>query len=298
VGIRINPDLISTMLAGVTLDQQQEDQAIAELSSGRKVNQPSDDPAAEAGFIVNNAQASAVNSYLSNVSSLQATMQEADSTLNSVVTALTQAISLGVQGANGTLNQNDLNAIAQQVNGIQQQILGYANQSFQGNYLFAGTAVNVQPFVADSSSPSGVKYVGNSRVNNVEIGDGQAVPANLPGSQLFTAPGSDVFQALADLSSALQSGSNIPAAETEVQNAFNYVNTQRTFYDTTLSRLNTATSFLNDENLQLSQEENNLVGADMASAASQLTQADTDLDATLEAGGQISQLSLLNYLQY
>jgi flagellar hook-associated protein 3 FlgL len=298
VGIRINPDLYSSMLAGLALDQQQEDTAITELSSGRKVNQPSDNPAAVAGFIVNNSQASEVNSYLSNISSLQGTMQVADSTLDSVITALSQAISLGVEGADSTMNQTDRNAIAQQVNGIQQQILGYANESYQGNYLFAGTAVNVQPFVADSSSPSGVSYVGNTGVNNVEIGDGQAVPANLPGSQLFTASGSDVFQALADLSSSLQSGSNIPAAETEVQNAFDYVNAQSTFYGTTLSRLNTATSFLNEESLQLSQEENNLVGADMASAASQLTQAETDLDATLQAGGKISQLSLFNYLQY
>jgi flagellar hook-associated protein 3 FlgL len=139
--------------------------------------------------------------------------------------------------------------------------------------------------------------VGNTGVNNVEIGDGQAVPANLPGSQLFTASGSDVFQALADLSSALQSGSNIPAAETEVQNAFDQVNVQRAFYGNTLSRLNTATSFLNEENLQLSQEENNLVGADMASAASQLTQAETALEATLAAGGKISQYSLLDFLR-
>ena len=298
MGIRINPDLYSSMLAGLALDQQQEDTAITELSSGRKVNQPSDNPAAVAGFIVNNSQASEVNSYLSNISSLQGTMQVADSTLDSVITALSQAISLGVEGADSTMNQTDRNAIAQQVNGIQQQILGYANESYQGNYLFAGTAVNVQPFVADSSSPSGVKYVGNSRVNNVEIGDGQAVPANLPGSQLFSAPGSDVFQALTDLSSALSSGSNIPAAVTEVQNAFDSINTQRTFYGATLSRLNSASSFLNEESLQLSQEENNLVGADMASAASQLTRAETDLNATLAAGGKISQVSLLNYLQY
>jgi flagellar hook-associated protein 3 FlgL len=220
----------------------------------------------------------------------------ADSTLNSVITALSQAISLGVEGEDSTLNQTDRNAIAQEVDGIQQQILGYANESFQGSYLFAGTAVNTKPFVADSSSSSGVSYVGNTGVDNIEIGDGQTVPANLPGSQIFTASGSDVFQALADLSSALQSGSNIASAETEVQNAFDNVNAQRTFYGTTLSRLNTASSFLNEESVQLSQEDDNLVGADMATAASQLTQAETALDATLAAGGKISQQSLLDYL--
>jgi flagellar hook-associated protein 3 FlgL len=224
-------------------------------------------------------------------------LQVADSTLNSVVTNLSQAISLGVEGANSTMNKTDRDAIAQEVNGIQQQILEYANESFEGNYLFAGTAVKTQPFVADPTSSSGVSYVGNTGVDNVEIGEGQAVPANLPGSQLFTTPGSDVFQALADLSSALQSGSNIPAAQAEVENAFAQVNTQRAFYGTTLSRLNTATSFLNEENLQLSQEENNLVGADLAAAASQLTQAETALDATLAAGGKISQYSLLDFLK-
>jgi flagellar hook-associated protein 3 FlgL len=295
--MRINPDLTGDMLAGLALDRQQEDQAIQELSTGRKVTQPSDDPAAVAGLIVNNAETSAVSTYLSNISSLQGTMQVADSTLNSVVTALSQAISLGVEGANSTMSQTNRNAIAQEVNSIQQQILDYANQSFQGNYLFAGTAVNVKPFVADSSSPSGVSYVGNTDVNNIEIGDGQAVPANLPGSQLFATPGADVFQALTDLSSALQSGSNIPAAETEVQTAFDNVNSQRAFYGATLSRLNTATSFLNEESLQLSQEDNNLVGADMATAASQVTQAETALDATLAAGGKISEYSLLDFLK-
>jgi len=296
VGIRINPDLPADMLAGLAEDRQQEDQAIQELSTGLKVNQPSDNPAAVAGYIVNSAQASAVNTYLSNISTLQGSMQEADSSLNSVVTALSQAISLAVEGANSTMNASDRAALAQEVNGIQQQILGYANDSFQGNYLFAGTAVKTQPFVADSSSSSGVSYVGNTGVNNVDIGDGQTVPTNLPGSQLFTAPGADVFQALADLSTALTSNTNIPAAENEVQTAFNYINSQRTFYGATLSRLNTATTFLNEESVQLSQEENNLVGADMATAASQLTQAETDLDASLAAGGKISQYSLLDYL--
>jgi len=113
---------------------------------------------------------------------------------------------------------------------------------------------------------------------------------------LFTASGSDVFQALSDLSSALQNNSNISGAEAEVQNAFNYVNGQRTFYGATLSHLTTATTFLNAENVQLSAEDNNLTGADMAAAATQLTQAETALDATLAAGGSISQKSLLDYL--
>jgi flagellin-like hook-associated protein FlgL len=165
VGIRINPNPLADLVTGLALDRQQEDQALQELSTGKKVNQPSDDPAAVAGLIVNNAQTSRVNAYLSNISTLQDSLQEADSTLNSVVTSLTQAVSLATEGANGTLNQTDRDSLVQEVNGIQQQILEYANQSFEGNYLFAGTAVNTTPFVTDSSSSSGVSYKGNSGVN-------------------------------------------------------------------------------------------------------------------------------------
>jgi flagellar hook-associated protein 3 FlgL len=294
--MRINPNIDADMLFGVAQDRQQEDQAIQELSTGQKVNQPSDNPAAESGWIVNQAQESSDNTYLSNISSLQATMQTADSALSSVITALTQAITLGVQGTDSTLSQSNRDAIAQQVGGIQQQILGYANQTFQGNYLFAGKALNTQPFVADSSSPSGYRYVGSTGVNNVDVGNGQSVPTSLPGSQLFTASGSDVFQSLTDLVNALQNNSNISGAETEVQNAFNNVNSQRTFYGATLSRLTTASTFLNAQNLQLTEEDTNLIGADAATATTQLTQAETALDATLAAGGSVSQKTLLDYL--
>ena len=120
MGIRINPNPWTDLLNGLALDQKQADQAMQELSTGKKVNQPSDDPAAVAGLIVNNAQTSRVNTYLSNISTLQGSLQEADSTLNSVVTALTQAISAGTEGATGSLNQTDRDSLVQEVNGIQQ----------------------------------------------------------------------------------------------------------------------------------------------------------------------------------
>jgi len=82
-----------------------------------------------------------------------------------------------------------------------------------------------------------------------------------------------------------------------MRGAFDNVDAQQVFYGNTLSRLNSASTFLNAENVQLSQEENNLVAVDIATAASQLTQAETALDATLAAGGSISKNSLLDYLK-
>ncbi len=297
MSLRVNPDLTSTLLTCLAENRRREDEALREVSSGQRLNSISDDSAAVASLIGNRMQSSSADQFLQNITNLRSSLQVADSTLNSVVLALTRALSLGTEGANGTLTLENRQAIAEEVKGLQDQILSLANTSFQGNYLFAGTAVTTQPFALDPNSLSGVGYVGNTGANAVEITEGQAVPVNLPGSQIFTQPGNDVFQALHDLAEALDSGGDIEGATHEVQQAFNFVNTQRSFYGSTLARLNTAELFLNQEKLELSTTESNLLGADMAEAASNLVQAENTLNATLAAGARISQLSLLDYLK-
>lgn len=297
MGIRVNPDLYSTLVQGISDLRQTENNDLEQMSSGKQFSDLSDDPAAVAQLILNEGQTSNVNQYLQNVSTLQNTLQMADSALNSVVTSLSQAISLGVEGSNGTLNDSDRQALATQVSGIESQILDLANTSYQGTYLFAGTAVTTQPFTQDSSSSSGVTYNGNNSTNSVQIGDGEFIPANLSGSQVFTPSGSDVFAALQGLVTALQNGGDVSGATTQLQQVFSRFNTQRTFYGTTLSRLQTAQGYLTQEQLGLSTAQDNIDGADMTNVISNYVQTETALDASYQAAGQISQMSLLDYLR-
>ena len=295
--LRVDPDLYQTVLQGIEQLQQSENNDLEQMSSGRQFNNLSDDPAAVSELVLNNAQTSNVDEYLQNVSTLQNGLQVADSTLSSVVTALTQAISLGVQGANGTLNASDMQSLATEVSGIKSQILALANTTYDGDYLFAGTAVTTQPFTEDSSSASGVTYNGNGSTNSVQIGDGEYIPVNLSGSQVFTPTGSDVFAALQALVTALQNGGDVADATTQLQQVFNRFNTQRTFYGATLSRLQSTQDYLNQEKLGLASAQDNIESADMSSVISNYTQTETALDASYEAAGQISHMTLLDYLQ-
>ena len=161
--MRVNPNPYPDLLAAVAQTQQQIQTDEQEIASGQSVNLPSDDPAAAAELVQNADQTSQVDQYQRSIGSLQGEMQNADSTLASVVTSLQQAISLGVEGANGTVNSADRAAIVVQVQGIQSQLLSLANLSYQGNYVFAGTKTQTVPFVLDASSPSGVTYQGNDR---------------------------------------------------------------------------------------------------------------------------------------
>ena len=296
MGIRVNPDVYSIILDGLQTNAQQEDQALQQISSGQKLNSLSDNPAAVASLVTLRMQSSSDTQYLQNISSLTGAMNVADSALSSVVEALTTAQTLGVEGASGTVNSQNRQALAQQVQGIQQEILGLANTSYDGQYLFSGTATTTQPYVADPSAASGVTYNGNDSTNSVEISQGQAMPINLPGSQLFSNATTGVFQSLQDLYNALTSNGNISGATTEVQNALNYVSTQQTFYGNSVGRLNNAQTFLSSEQTQLTEAESNTLDVDMGTAVTDLTQTQTTQQALVEAGAQISQLNLFDYL--
>src|SRR5208283_3888082 len=144
--MRVNPNYTPTILTDLWQQQAQEQIDIQELATGRRVNVPSDDPAAAAADVQNQGLQSQVDQYLNNTSSLDGMLQTADSTLSAVVTALNRAISLGVEGSNGDLSTSQQQDIAQQVQSIQSQIVQLANSSYQGNYLFAGTADQSPPF--------------------------------------------------------------------------------------------------------------------------------------------------------
>jgi flagellar hook-associated protein 3 FlgL len=297
--MRVNPNYASDMVSLMDQAQQAENNAAQELSTGRRVNLPSDNPAAEATMIDENSQSAAIDQYTASSDSLTDVLNTANSTLDSVTTLLQRAVSLGVEGANGTNNQTDLNSIAAEVSGIQSQVIALANTSYAGHYLFAGTSAGTAPYVADASDPTQIDYVGNDQQNHVRIGTGLSVASNLPGSSIFSQSGTNVFDALQSLVTALQSGdsSSIATAESSVSDSLNAVDTAQVFYGNTVDELTTNETYLSQEKLNITTYQNTLVASDTAEAATDVTQAETVLNATIAAAAQINQqANLLTYL--
>jgi flagellar hook-associated protein 3 FlgL len=296
--MRVNPNYSADMVNLMNQAQQAADNAALELSTGRTVNLPSDNPAAESAMVEENARIASVDQYTANSDSLTDVLNTANSTLDSVTTLLQRAVSLGVEGAGGTMNQTDLDSIADEVSGIQSQVLGLANTSYAGQYLFAGTATGTKPYVADSSNPDQIDYVGNGSQNQVQIGTGLSVAANLPGSSIFSQSGANVFTALQSLVTALQSGdtSSISTAETGVSTALGAVDTAQVFYGNTVTELTNNDTYLSEEKVNITTYQNTLVSANTAQAATDETQAETALNATIAAASKVDQLSLMDYL--
>jgi len=294
--MRLTATESTILLNALNATDRAQQNALLQVTTGKRVNVASDDPAAAAMQVQIADQTLAGDQFLRSISSVTGELQTADSALNSCVTALQRAITLGVQGANGTLSEQDRDALANEIQGISQQVMGIANLNYNGHFLFAGTADSQTPYVLDPNSPGGVKYQGNDQVNQIEVEQGHTVAMNLPGSQLFSATGANVFEALSDLTDALQNGTGIDTATQSVRDAFDQLTTSRVFYGSTVDQLTSDVDFLNSKKLQLAQSTNDNVGVDMNVAATNLVNADNARNAALAAAARTTNLSLLDYL--
>jgi flagellar hook-associated protein 3 FlgL len=292
---------VANMMPDVQYQIQQSEQnlatAVQQVSTGKRVNQLSDDPSASASMVRSLAASASVDQYTANTSSISSTMQTADTALNSVVSSLNQAITLGTEGANGTTSATNRAEIATQVQNILSSVVSQANTSYQGTYLFGGSATQTAPFVASSTSSSGYTYVGNSTVNSVQIGDSTSVQTNVPGYQIFTS-GANVLGSLANLVAALQTGSttDIATATDAVSTALSYVGQQRVPLDNSISQVNAQETYLSQESVTLSTQQTSLVGINIAEAATNLSQAQLSQSATLAAAAKVLPETLLDYL--
>ncbi len=290
--------MVPDILADMQQSQAAVNTALQEVATGKRVTVPSDDPAASANMVQNTIETANVDQYTQNVSTMLSMVQTADSSLGSVVTSLTQAVSLGTEGANGTINGSNLQAIATQVQGILQSVVAQANTSYQGTYLFGGTETTTAPYTASSSSSSGYAYNGNNAVNSVAVGDDMNVQVNLPGSQIFSNSSGDVLGSLSSLVTALQSGNAtaIGNATNAVSAALSDVSQQRVFYGNAETQLNSQETYLQQETVNLTSQQTSLVDVNEALAATNLSQAETANSAAEAAAAKVLPVSLLNYL--
>jgi flagellar hook-associated protein 3 FlgL len=155
------------------------------------------------------------------------------------------------------------------------------------------------PFTASTSAPSGFQYNGNSNVNSLAIGDGYSVQTNLPGDQLFQQPGSDLLGSLQGLVTALNGGDTtaIGTATNQLSSSLNYVTEQRAFYGNVANQIDTQETFLQNESVNIKSQSQSLVGVDTATAATNLSQAQTAAQATLAAAAKVLPETLLDYLK-
>ena len=296
--MRVDPNIYTSVNNAIQQSEQSLQTAMNQLSSGKRVALPSDDPLAFAQDLQSLSQSAAVDQYTQNADAVLGQSQQADSALSNVVTSLTQAISLGTEAGGPSITSTQRAGLAQQMQGLLSEVVSQANLSLNGTALFGGTSGTLTPFVPDPTSTNGYTYAGDANSNQATIGDNLQITVNLPGSSIFSAASGNVLGSLQQMITAVQSGSasDLASANADVTAAISHVGQIRASYGSNIAQLNAQNDVLSQETVSLTSQQANLVDVDTATAATNLSQAQTTNSAVLAMSAKILPESLLNYL--
>lgn len=298
--MRVNPLYIDNLVASLDATSQTEQTLTEELASGSSVNQLSDNPVAVGENVLLSAQIGADDTFSQTASTTESRLQVSDSALGTVVNQLTTAISLATEANNGTMNASDVESVGQQLAGIRDEVLSLANTTYLGQYIFSGSQGGTAPYALDTTTtPATATYQGDNTVSYLQTPSGQKIQLNLPGSQIFSAAGSDVLGTLNALVADFSSGTPSSTAQSDtaaLSTALSYVSQQRVTIDNSISRLTAAASYSQSEQTQLTQVQTSLMQADVGQIATQLSTAETQQSALSQVIATLGKQSLFNDL--
>ena len=300
--MRVDPLYITNLVGSLDQTQLTEQKLTEELSSGVRFHSLSDDPISSGQNVLLLNQIQQDDSFTQSSSLVTGQMQVADSALGSVVSQLTQALSLAISANNGTMNGNNLKSIASQLTGILNEVEALANTSYQGQYVFAGGQTGTVPFsTSNATSPAVTSYSGDGNINYLHTPNGQKIQLNVPGDQIFDGAGANsVFKTLNNLIADYASGTINMAqatADTEALNtALNYVSQQRVTIDNSITQLDAAAEAVTNGKTQLMVAQTNLMQADIADVATRLSLTKTQQTALESVISQLGSGSLFDRL--
>ncbi len=287
--MRVDPTYITNLVGSLDQTQTSEQQLSAELSSGVSITSLGQNPVGSGENVLLLNQIQQDDSFTESSNLVTGQLQVADSALGSVVSELTQAISLATSANNGTMNASDVQSIANQISGILDEVQSLANTNYQGQYIFAGGKTSAAPFsTSTATSPAVTSYVGDEDVNFLELPNGQKIQLNVPGDQIFLGSGANngsgsVFAALnalvADYSSGQVNTAQAASDTAALSTALNYVSQQRVTIDNSMTQLSAASGAVTNEETQLTAAQTDLMQADIPTISTQLSQAETQQTA-------------------
>jgi flagellar hook-associated protein 3 FlgL len=169
---RITPAMVtSSTLNDLNVSLTALERSTNELSSGRTILEPSDNPYGASRVIDLQSQLDGLSSYESNAHEGISWLNTASSAMSNMNDVAQRVRELLLQAANGTNNQNDLETIALQVEKLTDSVKQNANAQYAGEYIFAGTATTEPPYEQGEND----KYKGNAETIARSVGPGASV---------------------------------------------------------------------------------------------------------------------------
>ncbi|MGA2453827.1 MAG: flagellar hook-associated protein FlgL [Solirubrobacteraceae bacterium] len=300
---RITPAMVtSTTLNDLNATLTAMQRSTDELSSGKTISEPSNNPYGVSQVIDLQSQLEGLSAYEGDAQDGISWENTASNAMQSMSQVAQRVRELLVQGANGTYNQNDLNTMALQVEQLTEGVKQDANTQYAGQYIFSGTATTTPPYEQGAND----EYKGNEETVSRSVGPGSSVTISTNISQLLgNGEGSGDGKLLDTLRTVAKDlrGGTVEDREalgtTDLQKIDGNIETLTELQATAGSatdQLQTAITRNEDLQTSISGALSNIDSTNIATVSIAYANEQAAYSAALRAGATIVQESLLNFL--
>jgi flagellar hook-associated protein 3 FlgL len=276
-------------------------EAQRQIASGKKVEIASDAPADVQSIVQNQSDLARVRQSEANLNKLNSEVGMASTVLERAAELMDSARSMGAQGASDTSDSSTRQLLASQIQDIETQMVGIADSTNAGRYLFSGDADTTAPYSIDFANTP--PFSANTTALATRLGMdsmGNTFPIAMTATDIFNnaTSGNNVLQSLEDLRQGLLSGDDaaINTANSNLASAATYLGSVQSYYGTAQSTITSALDVASKSELSLQSNLSDLTSADMAEAITAEQSAQTQQQAVLSMRAKMSRGSLFDML--
>ncbi len=268
-----------------------------QVSSGRRLDRASDDPAAAVVALKERAEIRSVDRYREANDSVDARLRVVDTVLSDIISSITTATSRAAAGRTTVLTAEQREAVALEIDGAREAIFTAVNTSFRGVFLFAGANNTTAPYSKAGIAVSA--YQGDANVVRVDTSRTSTAAVTLDGGAVMQGGAAqDLFQVLDGLATAVRNGdmASIDAGIASLDEAFTRVTTAQSGVGATLSALPTEKARLDEMRRASDGRRSQAEEISLAEAISEMTRAQQAQQVAIAAAGTSQKRSLMDYL--
>lgn len=268
-----------------------------EVTSGRKLIRPSDDPIGARQSLMNRARLAQIEQFKSNIDLSLGDLHAADSFLEQVNQRLTRVKEIAVQMGSDANGPAARKAAAAEVDALLDDLVALGNSTFRGRALFAGENTLTPPYIrtGDNVTYGGTETGLRRRISH----DVPLVETTVPGTEVFGPGGTRTFQTLVALKRALEAndGAAVRNLLPDIARDQGIVLAARTAIGGRTERVQRTRERLEAQALEIQTLQAGIEDADLAKALSDLQIRQVALQATLGVAGRVLPQSLLEFLR-
>jgi flagellar hook-associated protein 3 FlgL len=277
-----------------------------QVSSGFRINKPSDDPAALGDVLQLQSEIGRVNQVVTNLTTVKSQVDTSEAALQSATQIMLQIQTLAAQGATGTATATDRTGISQQIGQLLTQLVSISQTQSQGVYIFGGDQDTQASYQVDLSSPAGVtRLITTTATRQIQDATGITFADSKTAQDIFDHRNPDdsiasdnVFAAVNSLRVALANNDQtaINNAVDSFHTASDYLEQQHAFYGGVQNQVANAIDIAQKFQVQYQTSLGDKRNTDMASAAIDLAQEQTSMQGAVQAQAAMPRTTLFNYI--